>query len=168
MTADLTSDLNWFAVLEHPRVSDARERALFLGGVEITYADMLARSSALAAGLHARGVHAGDVVGLLAYDRPSSSRSCSPPTDCGAVLMPINWRLAAPEVRYILEHSAAKVLVADETLVGLAGAATSGLAALVRVAMGEANLEGWVPLADLRAARNRLLVGASGATTSTA
>ena len=26
--------------------------------------------------------------------------------------MPINWRLAAPEVRYILEHSGASLLVA--------------------------------------------------------
>ena len=30
--------------------------------------------------------------------------------------MPINWRLAAPEVRYILEHSGARALVCDEAL----------------------------------------------------
>ena len=32
----------------------------------------------------------------------------------GAIAMPINWRLAAPEVRYILEHSQAKALVCDD------------------------------------------------------
>ena len=39
----------------------------------------------------------------------------------GAIAMPINWRLAAPEVRYILEHSEARALVCDEPLVGAGG-----------------------------------------------
>ncbi len=51
----------------------------------------------------------------------------------GAIAMPINWRLAAPEVRYILEHSGARALVCDEALVELASEATRGLeAGLVR------------------------------------
>ena len=43
--------------------------------------------------------------------------------------MPINWRLAAPEVRYILEHSEARALVCDESLVEVADQATAGLEA---------------------------------------
>ena len=41
--------------------------------------------------------------------------------------MPINWRLAAAEVRYILEHSEARALVCDESLVDLADEATKGI-----------------------------------------
>ena len=48
--------------------------------------------------------------------------------------MPINWRLAAPELRYILEHSEARALVCDEALVDLADEATTDMERdLVRV-----------------------------------
>ena len=48
--------------------------------------------------------------------------------------MPINWRLAAPELRFILEHSEARALVCDDALVDLANEATKELAGdLVRV-----------------------------------
>ena len=60
--------------------------------------------------------------------------------------MPINWRLAAPEVRYILEHSEARALVCDEALVELADEATKGmeatLAARVRGAAGARRVDG--------------------------
>ena len=52
--------------------------------------------------------------------------------------MPINWRLAAPEVRYILEHSEARALVCDESLVDLANDATKGMeGTLVRACVSE-------------------------------
>ena len=52
--------------------------------------------------------------------------------------MPINWRLAAPEVRYILEHSGAAALVCGASLLALATEATSGLGhdALLRLRIG--------------------------------
>ena len=57
---------------------------------------------------------------------PSSWRRSSPRTTSGAIAMPINWRLAAPELRYILDHSEARALVCDESLVDLADEATTG------------------------------------------
>ena len=52
--------------------------------------------------------------------------------------MPINWRLAAPEVRYILEHSEARALVCDEALVDLADDATKGMeATLLRACVAQ-------------------------------
>src|SRR5690606_37153870 len=55
------------------------------------------------------------------------------------------------EVRYILEHSGARALVCDESLVGLAGEATHGMEdALVRACVSEPAAGGWVPLAELR------------------
>src|SRR5262249_40259239 len=68
----------------------------------------------------------------------------------GAVVMPINWRLAAPEVRFILDHAEARALVCDEALVGLAGDASVGLEeTLVRCCITGMAIPGWEPLADL-------------------
>jgi acyl-CoA synthetase (AMP-forming)/AMP-acid ligase II len=65
--------------------------------------------------------------------------------------MPINWRLAGPEVRYILEHSEARALVCDEALASLAGDATAGMASgLLRACTAPTPPEGWTALADLR------------------
>ena len=75
----------------------------------------------------------GDVVGLLSYNCPEFLETIFAANYLGAIAMPINWRLAAPEVRYILEHSEARALVCDESLVELANEATKGMeAALVR------------------------------------
>ena len=67
--------------------------------------------------------------------------------------MPINWRLAAPEVRYILEHSQARALVCDPLLADLANDATKGMeATLVRArTIAAVPGGGWTTLAELRA-----------------
>ena len=64
--------------------------------------------------------------------------------------MPINWRLAAPEVRYILEHSEARALVCDESLLDLANEATKGIeGSLVRACVAPSAPDGWTSLAEL-------------------
>ena len=83
-------------------------------------------AAALAGGLHERGVGAGDVVGLLSYNCIEFLATIFAANHLGAIAMPINWRLAAPELRYILEHSEARALVCDEALVDLANDATDG------------------------------------------
>jgi fatty-acyl-CoA synthase len=66
---------------------------------------MAVRAAALAGGLYERGVRAGDVVAILSYNCPEFLETSFAANYLGAIAMPINWRLAAPEVRYILEHS---------------------------------------------------------------
>src|SRR5262249_38326593 len=70
----------------------------------------------------------------------------------GAIAMPINYRLAAPEVRYILEHSEARALVCDDELVPLADDAISGMDTKpARIGIGDASADtAWTPLATLR------------------
>ncbi len=123
----MPADMNWFAVLEH-HASRAPDRPLCTYGSEVvTYGGMLARATSLAAGLHGRGVGVGDVVGVLSYNRTEFLEAMFAANYLGAILMPINWRLAAPEVGYILEHSGAKVLIADDPLTTLADDAMAGL-----------------------------------------
>ena len=64
---------------------------------------------------------------LLSYNCPEFLETVFAANYLGAIAMPINWRLAAPEVRYILEHSGARALVCDESLIDLANEATKGI-----------------------------------------
>jgi acyl-CoA synthetase (AMP-forming)/AMP-acid ligase II len=152
------AQVNWFDVLSHHAVR-APERALSVfEGATTTYAGMAERAVALAGGLHDRGVGVGDVVGLLSYNCPEFLQTVFAANYLGAAAMPINWRLAAPEVRYILEHSGARALVCDEALVELASRATAGLEASVLRACvtalpsqvaGDGRRDGWTTLAEL-------------------
>ena len=110
------------------------------------------RVTATAGGLADRGVGPGDVVAILSYNCPEFLEALFAANYLGAIAMPINWRLAAPEVRYILEHSGARALVCDASLLPLANEATAGLEdALVRVSISPVDDGAWTTLADLRA-----------------
>jgi len=142
-------DMNWCGVLEHhARRTPDRPIAVY-GDEVVTYADMVALSAAVAGGLHARGVRAGDVVALLAYNCTEFLTTIFAANHMGAIAMPINWRLAAPELRFILEHSEAKALVCDGELLDLANEATSGMDALHRVAIATEPVAGWERFADV-------------------
>jgi fatty-acyl-CoA synthase len=147
--------MNWFAVLAH-HASRSPDRPITVFEDEtVTYAEMAARAAALAAGLHERGVGAGAVVGLLSYNCTEFIETIFAANYLGAIAMPINWRLAAPEVRYILDHSEARALVCDEALVDLANEATTGMeGGLVRACVARQRVEGWTAFVELRAAPN--------------
>lgn len=149
----MQADMNWFAVLAH-HASHAPNRPLARDGeVTVTYGEMAHRAAALAGGLHERGVGAGDVVALLSYNSSEFLETIFAANYLGAIAMPINWRLAAPEVRYILEHSEARAFVCDDRLVPLATDATKGMEdALARACISTSAPAGWTPLAELRRA----------------
>jgi fatty-acyl-CoA synthase len=151
--AEMTpGDLNWFAVLAHHASRTPGRVITVFEGEETTYAEMAGRAVALAGGLSQHGVGAGDVVALLSYNCPEFLEAIFAANYLGAIAMPINWRLAAPEVRYILEHSGATALVCDEALVELATEATNGLEErLLRACVSPTGAPGWAHLADLRA-----------------
>src|SRR5581483_6070728 len=62
------ADRNWFAVLEHHATRTPGAVLATCDGEPVTYGEMRARAIALAGGLHAHGVGAGSVVGLLSYN----------------------------------------------------------------------------------------------------
>ena len=148
----MKSDVNWFGVLAH-HASRAPDRPITVfEGRATTYAEMEARAVALAGGLAARGVRPGDVVGLLSYNCPEFLQVIFAANYLGAIAMPINWRLAAAEVRYILDHSEARALVCDEALAEVATAATDGGAPSLVPRLhrsGSVPPDGWVNLTEL-------------------
>ena len=143
-------DLNWCSVLEY-HVRRTPERTLARFGEEVlTYAAMRRRSAEVAAGFAARGIGAGDVVALLSYNNLDLLVTIFAANHLGAIAMPINWRLAAEELRYILDHSQARALVCGADLVPLADEA---LALLdhepARICITAGAVAGWERFADV-------------------
>ncbi len=148
----MQADVNWCAVLAHHATRTPDRAITIFEGETTTYRQMADRVAALAAGLRARGVGRGDVVGLLSYNCPEFLETLFAANHLGAIAMPVNWRLAAPEVRYILEHSEARALVCDAALIELADEATKGMeATLLRACVADPAPAGWTALAELRA-----------------
>jgi len=150
--ADMKADMNWCGVLEHHAARTPAKPLCVFAGEVVTYGEMAARAAALAGGFHERGVRAGDIVGLLSYNCSEFLETIFAANHLGAIAMPINWRLAAPEIRYILDHSGARALVCDPELVELADDAVAGMERVpVLACVSEAGSEAWTALADLRA-----------------
>ncbi|WP_405179242.1 AMP-binding protein [Nocardia sp. NBC_01377] len=111
------------AALEHHAVISPRSRALIAGTDTLTYRELAARSRSVARALAAAGVGAGDRVVHLALDTPAVYELLYGCARLGAVLVPVNWRLAPEEIAYILGHSDAGVVVTDDPgRVGATGA----------------------------------------------
>ncbi len=145
-------DLSWVGVLEHHALRTPDKPLAVHGGDVVTYRQMQDRAAALATGLQDLGVAVGDVVGLLSYNSLEFLEVIFAANHLGAIAMPINWRLAAAEVAYILEHSQARVFVCDEELLELGTDAADRLDdGPVRVAVSTGAPDGWARLADLRA-----------------
>jgi fatty-acyl-CoA synthase len=142
-------DMNWFGVLEHHATRTPNKSLAVFGDDVLTYQGMVHRSVALASGLQARGVGTGDVVGLLSYNNNEFLTTIFGANYLGAIVMPLNWRLAAPELRFILEHSQARALVCDDALLELANEATKGDGDLVRVCISAASFAGWERFSDV-------------------
>src|SRR5258705_10413633 len=120
-------DMSWVGVLDH-HASRAPGKPLAVFGDEVvTYQGMVDWAAALAAGLVKRGVGAGDVVGLLSYNSIEFLATIFAPNHAGAIPMPINWRLPAPELRVIPQHSGARALVCHDELIELANEAPTAL-----------------------------------------
>ena len=146
----MDSDMSWLGVLEHHALRTPNKPLAAFEGVAVTYQEMLDWSATLAGGLDARGVGPGDVVGLVSYNNIEFLATIFAANYLGAVAMPINWRLAAPELRFILEHAQARALVCDEACLALANEATKELENnLVRVAISPDASAGWERFADL-------------------
>lgn len=83
------------------------------GARGITFAQVRERVDRLACGLQKLGVAKGDRVGVLAKNSAEYFFLFGAAAALGAVMLPINWRLAAEEVEFILKDGEPKVLFVD-------------------------------------------------------
>jgi len=85
-------------------------------GQRISYGELQIRVEAVAGLLVAQGIRPGNVVALLMKNSAAFLELSLAISHVGAILLPINYRLGADEVAYILEHSGASLLFCDEEL----------------------------------------------------
>jgi fatty-acyl-CoA synthase len=83
---------------------------------EITYTEMARRARAQASGLDALGVPHGARVAVVSQNSARLITSFFGVSGYGRVLVPVNFRLVAAEVEYIVEHCGAEVLLVDPEL----------------------------------------------------
>ncbi|MFC6712939.1 acyl-CoA synthetase [Branchiibius cervicis] len=88
-----------------------RNVALIEGDDTVTYADLDDRVRGLAAGLHQRGVTAGDRVAFLGLNSIAFVETMFAVARLGAIFVPVNTRLAQTELAYVLTDSGTSVLL---------------------------------------------------------
>ncbi|HMC81262.1 MAG TPA: AMP-binding protein, partial [Acidimicrobiia bacterium] len=111
----------------------------------VTYDELHHRARGMAAALDAMGVPHGERVAIVS---PNSARfliSFFGVSGSGRVLVPVNFRLNAEEVSYIVEHSGASVLLVDPELEG----ALAGVVAKERILLdGSSDAGLFAPVAE--------------------
>lgn len=130
------------------------------GERELTYAALDERSSRLAQALLESGVRAGARVAYLDRAAPEIVELLFAAAKIGAVLVPLNWRLAAPELEKVIADSRAALLIvgaAYEQLAAEVVDACSPAPAIVRVA---SEYERWLASFDAVDPRHRAESGA--------
>jgi fatty-acyl-CoA synthase len=93
-----------------------------------TFGEVDALTNRLGQALAALGIGRGDRVACLTRHQPECAMLALAAQKLGAVCMPVNWRLAAPEVRYIVDDGQARFLMVDAEFAPMA--ASLGLASL--------------------------------------
>lgn len=89
--------------------------AIRFKGQTLTYADFAARIAAAARALKSRlGIGRGDRVAILSLNHPDYLVLLYACARLGAMLVPLNWRLAVPEQAFILTDASVKALVVEK------------------------------------------------------
>ena len=95
-------------------VDDPDQPASSWGSID--YVEMARRARAIAAGLDALGLAPGERVAMVSHNSARLLTALFGVSGSGRVLVPINFRLSAEEISYIVEHCGARVLLVDEDL----------------------------------------------------
>jgi fatty-acyl-CoA synthase len=95
--------------------------AIHFGGATLTYAELAGRIVDVARALKSQlGIERGDRVAILAANHPDYLVLLYACARLGAMLVPLNWRLALPEQTYILADASAKALLIEQAFAPLA------------------------------------------------
>ena len=110
--------------------------AVIVGDHTITFGELDQRSNRVAQALAAAGVGFGDRVAFVERNGAEFFDVVFGLAKLGAVAVPVNWRLAAPEMRQIIDDAGATLVIVGADFAGHLEAVEDGLAAGV-VVIGE-------------------------------
>jgi fatty-acyl-CoA synthase len=111
---------NWVNQLERHALMQPGATALRFLGKTVTWADLHRRVSAMADALSRRGVGFGDRVMILMLNRTEFVESVLAINSLGAIAVPLNFRLTAPEIVFLVEDCQARVLITEPVLAPVA------------------------------------------------
>ncbi len=104
--------------------------AIHFAGAALTYAALAERIKAAARGLAGLGVGRGDRVAILATNHPDYLVTLYACARIGAILVPLNWRLAPAELAFIIGDAGAKALLVDPAFANVLGVLSPTLHAI--------------------------------------
>jgi fatty-acyl-CoA synthase len=112
----------------------AQRPAMTFGEMRTTYAEMASRVARFARVLHDAGVNSGDRVAYLGGNHPAFLETLFATAALGAIFVPLNARLSAAEIDFMLADSGASLLLfgagSASTVEGLDAASRPGLIAV--------------------------------------
>jgi fatty-acyl-CoA synthase len=111
---------NWVNQLERHALMQPGATALRHLGRTTTWADLRRRVSALADALSRRGVGFGDRVMILMLNRPEFVESVLAANMIGAIAVPLNFRLTAAEIAFLVEDCEGQVMITEAVLAPVA------------------------------------------------
>src|SRR5436190_17919109 len=104
--------LNLASVLQHSARLTPDRVAITCGAQQLTYAELDAKATQVAAGLHAMGIRAGDHVALSCPNVAWFPIAYFGILKAGAAVVPLNVLLKPREIAYHLRDSDAKAIIA--------------------------------------------------------
>ncbi len=122
--------------------------AIVFAGRQISYAAMAADIRVAVGRLTALNVGHGDVVAFLGCNHPAQLNLLFACARVGAILLPLNWRLALPEHARVLADSTAGVVIVESDFIAHAESLRSGRPEARWLAL-EAAAPGWLSWDDI-------------------
>jgi len=113
---------NWTNQLARHALMQPDATALRYLGRTTTWAELQHRVNALADALSRRGVEFGDRVLILMLNRPEFIESFLAINTLGAIAVPVNFRMTAPEIGFLVADCEARVVITESVLAGVATA----------------------------------------------
>ncbi|MEO8281857.1 MAG: o-succinylbenzoate--CoA ligase [Pseudarthrobacter sp.] len=121
--------------LQRRRAKSGSKPALVSQAGTLSYTELADRTDRLANALRDRGVAKGDRVAYLGDNHPSFVESFFACGLVGAIFVPLNTRLAAPELQFQLQDSGARLLIHAAALDAVAAASVEDTAVAGRLAV---------------------------------
>lgn len=136
--------INFAGTLDHHAATRPDKVALAWRGGEWTYRELLERVNAISAAMSSRGIGKGDVVAILMQNRPEFIATIYAVSRLAGVFLPLNFRLAGPELRYIIDDGQAVAVVTEPEFESALAGAIRGLDVPTRLTVGEPTEAGFV------------------------
>lgn len=137
--------------IERHAAFDPGKPAIVFGSRTISYATLAADIRLAARRLVALGVRAGEVVAYLGFNHPINLVLLFACARIGVILLPLNWRLAAPEHARVLADAAVRAIIVEASFIAHAGTLRADWPHALWLAM-EVAVPGWSSWQDVKPA----------------